>query len=261
MESVPSNDVPQADGYPRRDVIRFVVKTAIGVVFLGLLLFLPDGTLEWPMAWTYLGIFMVVNLASAWAVDPELLLEERGIGKEGRKRWDVILVSFYGIFTALVSPIVAGFDRRYGWSPVFPLWLQTVTLVIYILAWVLSIWAMACNKYFSKVLRIQAERGHTVVASGPYRYVRHPRLCGHDPVQPGHTDHPRLAVGDHSGMDRSAADTPAHLVGGSYTASGVGRLSRLRREGMLSFDPRRVVITARTAFLDEGERWQQISTN
>jgi len=178
MESFPSKDVLQTGGYNRRDVIRFVVKTAIGVVFLGLLLFLPAGTLEGPMAWAYLGIFMGGNLASAWAVDPELLLEERGSGKEGRKRWDVILVSFYGIFTALVSPIVAGFDRRYGWSPVLPLWLQTVTLVIYILAWVLSIWAMACNKYFSKVLRIQAERGHTVVASGPYRYVRHPGYVG-----------------------------------------------------------------------------------
>ena len=59
MESVPSNDVPQTGGYTRRDEIRFVVKTAIGVVFWGLLLFLPAGTLEWPMAWVYLGIFMV----------------------------------------------------------------------------------------------------------------------------------------------------------------------------------------------------------
>ena len=178
MESVPSKDVPQTGDYTRRDVIRFVVKTAIGVVFWGLLLFLPAGTVEWPMAWVYLGIFMVVNLASAWVVDPELLLEERGIGKEGRKRWDVVLVGFYGIFTALVSPIVAGFDHRYGWSPVFPLWLQVVTLVIYILAWALNIWAMACNKYFSKVVRIQTERGHTVVASGPYSYVRHPGYVG-----------------------------------------------------------------------------------
>lgn len=178
MDAVQSKGFQQPDGYARRDVIRFVVKTAIGVVFWGLLLFLPAGTLVWPMAWVYLGIFMVVNLASAWVVDPELLLDERGIGKEGRKRWDVILVGFYGIFTALISPLVAGFDRRYGWSPVVPLWLQIVTLVIYILAWALNIWAMACNKYFSKVLRIQTERGHTTVTSGPYRYVRHPGYVG-----------------------------------------------------------------------------------
>ncbi len=178
MESVQSKGVQQTGGYTRRDVIRFVVKTGFGVVFWGLLMFLPAGTLEWPMAWAYLGVFMVVNLTSAWVVDPELLLEERGIGKEGRKRWDVILLSFYGIFIALGSPIVAGFDRRYGWSPVFPLWLQIFTLVIYILGWALNIWAMACNKYFSKVVRIQTERGHTTVTSGPYRYVRHPGYVG-----------------------------------------------------------------------------------
>jgi protein-S-isoprenylcysteine O-methyltransferase Ste14 len=130
------------------------------------------------MAWIYLGLFLVVSVVSALVVDPELLLEERGPGKEGRKRWDLILVSLYGISTAVIAPLVAGFDLRYGWSPEFPLWAQIVTLVINILGWSLQLWAMASNRFFSTVTRIQTERGHTVVTSGPYRYVRHPGYVG-----------------------------------------------------------------------------------
>ncbi len=178
MSEIPSQDVPQTAGYTRRDVIRFVVRTVFGVIFWGLLLFLPARTLAWPMAWIYLGLFLVVSLVSAMVVDPELLVEERGPGKAGRKLWDFYLVSVYGIFTAIVAPLIAGFDHRYGWSSEFPLWSQIVTLVIYILGWGLQIWAMASNRFFSTVTRIQTERGHTVVTGGPYRFVRHPGYVG-----------------------------------------------------------------------------------
>ena len=81
-------------------------------------------------------------------------------------------------FLILVGPlawmIVAGLDERFGWSPQIPLALQLVALVIMVLGYVVGIWAMAVNRYFSAVVRIQKDRGHTVVSDGPYRFVRHP---------------------------------------------------------------------------------------
>lgn len=174
-ESVDSTPRPLTT---RRGVVRYVLRSVFGVVFWGLLLFLPAGTLAWPMAWIYLAVFLVVTLASALVADPELLLEERGPGKEGRKRWDFILMSVYGLFTAIAAPLVAGFDRRFGWSPPFPLGLVLVTLVVYLLGWAVHLWAMAVNRFFSTVTRIQKERGHTVVSRGPYRIVRHPGYVG-----------------------------------------------------------------------------------
>jgi protein-S-isoprenylcysteine O-methyltransferase Ste14 len=47
-----------------------------------------------------------------------------------------------------------------------------------VLGWALFMWAMGANAFFSEAVRIQEERGHTVVTDGPYRYVRHPGYVG-----------------------------------------------------------------------------------
>ena len=49
-----------------------------------------------------------------------------------------------------------------------------VALVLFALAWIVLVWAMYVNRFFSSIPRIQSERGHTVISSGPYRFVRHP---------------------------------------------------------------------------------------
>jgi protein-S-isoprenylcysteine O-methyltransferase Ste14 len=50
--------------------------------------------------------------------------------------------------------------------------------MLFVLGDLFFLWAMAVNKYFSKLVRIQTERGHKVVTSGPYRIVRHPGYLG-----------------------------------------------------------------------------------
>jgi protein-S-isoprenylcysteine O-methyltransferase Ste14 len=55
---------------------------------------------------------------------------------------------------------------------------QTVALVLFAASWALVDWAMVANRFFSSVVRIQVERGHHVVTTGPYRYVRHPGYAG-----------------------------------------------------------------------------------
>jgi protein-S-isoprenylcysteine O-methyltransferase Ste14 len=154
------------------------IKNFFGVAFYGVLLFLPAGTLAWPHAWVYLGLFMIVLIASSLYTDPQLLRDERGMGKSGRKNWDLALVSTYGILTTIGVPILAGLDWRNGWSSTVPLWLIVLAGVLYSLGWGFGLWAMAVNRFFSKVVRIQHERGHHVIDEGPYRILRHPGYVG-----------------------------------------------------------------------------------
>jgi protein-S-isoprenylcysteine O-methyltransferase Ste14 len=74
--------------------------------------------------------------------------------------------------------IVAGLDLRFGWSPRLPLAVQIAALALVIVGFLLGTWAMAVNRFFSAIVRIQEDRGHTVVTAGPYRYVRHPSYTG-----------------------------------------------------------------------------------
>lgn len=161
-----------------RVILGYGLKSIFGIAFYGLLLFLPAGTLTWPHAWVYLGLFLLVVVASSQYTDPELLRDERGTGQAGRKGWDLGLISAYGILTTIAVPILAGLDWRLGWTTAMPLWLIILAIVVYVLGWAFGLWAMAVNRFFSKVVRIQHERGHHVIDEGPYRYVRHPGYVG-----------------------------------------------------------------------------------
>jgi protein-S-isoprenylcysteine O-methyltransferase Ste14 len=77
--------------------------------------------------------------------------------------------------------IVAGLDHRFGWSPAFPLWLVVFGFVLILLGYAFAAWALAENRFFSSVVRIQTDRGHAVCDSGPYRLVRHPGYAGNIP--------------------------------------------------------------------------------
>ena len=71
--------------------------------------------------------------------------------------------------------IVAGLDRgRFHWSDGVPPWIRAIGLITLAAGYALCFWAMAVNRFFSSVVRIQSDRGQHVVASGPYAYVRHP---------------------------------------------------------------------------------------
>jgi protein-S-isoprenylcysteine O-methyltransferase Ste14 len=67
---------------------------------------------------------------------------------------------------------------RFQWLLKIPLWVQIVALFVNALGWSLHIWAMVANRFHAKVVRIQSDRGQTVVTDGPYRYVRHPGYVG-----------------------------------------------------------------------------------
>jgi len=154
-----------------------LLKGALAGLWLGAILFIAAGRLDWPMAWVYTGISMVDAALLLLIVSPELM-RERTHPKADAKAWDRVFARLTGPLGSTVILVVAGLDKRFGWSAQVPLALQVVGLVAFASGMGLMTWAMAVNNYFSLVVRIQKDRGHTVVTGGPYRYVRHPGYVG-----------------------------------------------------------------------------------
>ncbi len=163
----------------KRGVTRWFVRETMGIVMLAVMLFLAAGTVNWIAGWAMVIVMAGWVIATAAVViprNPELLAERTG-PKKGAKTWDTALIGLYGV-AMMIMWIVAGLDFRNSWSSGIELPAQVVAMLIVIAAYALVVWATGVNAFFSQVVRIQTERGHTVVSSGPYRYVRHPAYVG-----------------------------------------------------------------------------------
>jgi protein-S-isoprenylcysteine O-methyltransferase Ste14 len=159
---------------------RYLIREVLGLVGMGVALFWSAGRIDWWPGWAALGVMAAWTAATAFLVlycNPDLLAE-RLAPRMGEKRWDAAIVSLLGLVT-LVRYIVAGLDQRYGWTGALPVTVQLAALALCVLGYdILFVWATAANPFFSRVVRIQTERGHTVATGGPYRYVRHPAYAG-----------------------------------------------------------------------------------
>src|SRR5690606_20214485 len=72
----------------------------------------------------------------------------------------------------------AGLDKLLGWTFPFSLQVKIIALAAILLGYGLGTWALVENRFFSGVVRIQTDRGHHVVTTGPYRFIRHPGYAG-----------------------------------------------------------------------------------
>ena len=170
---------PNGKSGDSRGVLIWLTKSLAGILMMVAILFIPAGRLDWVMGWVYIGVFVLVTAVTALVADPELLMEERGRAKEDTESWDKVIFTLYSLVSpALATPLVAALDVRFEWLPGIPLAVQIGALVVYVLGWAVHLWAMASNKFFSRTVRIQEDRGQTVATGGPYRYVRHPGYIG-----------------------------------------------------------------------------------
>lgn len=161
-------------------ITRWLVRNTVMVLIAGVCLFLPSRDTGWAMAWAYLGVLMASKVAIALILsrsNPELLAERGGIPKDV-KAWDRPLAMAMALYGPALGWIVAGLDRRYGWSMAFSAPVQVTALLVTALGTTLTLWAMASNRFFLGFCRIATERGHSVATAGPYRYVRHPGYLG-----------------------------------------------------------------------------------
>ncbi len=166
----------------RRRIVSWIVQAALGLVGYGAILFLSAGRLDWVWGWVFLGLLAAILISHVLIlvpINPELLAERsRGIRQEGAKGWDKWVATFAAGMGTVPTWIVAALDVRFEWSASLPLALHIGGLIGSVLGWALFMWAMGANAFFSEAVRIQEERGHTVVTDGPYRYVRHPGYVG-----------------------------------------------------------------------------------
>lgn len=160
-------------------IARYAIRETMGIVVMGVALFWSAGRIDWWPAWAAIGVmaaWITVTAIVIFRFNPDLLAERLG-PRKGAKPWDTAIMSILGL-TQLVRYIVAGFDQRYGWTGDFPLAAQMAALNVCVLGYALVVWATASNTFFSQIVRIQTERGHTVATAGPYNYVRHPAYVG-----------------------------------------------------------------------------------
>lgn len=155
------------------------------LVYIVLVPFLPiflTGNWGWLEAWLYaiISIFgFVVSRILTTRKHPDLLNERAQIMKhDNAKSWDKVLARLVVLGWAFF-PLVAGLDVRDGWSDVTFSWgWKGLALLVLLLGYVLGTWALLENRFFSSVVRIQTDRGHYVVDTGPYAWVRHPGYVG-----------------------------------------------------------------------------------
>ena len=157
----------------------------IQVLFLVVLLpFLPlliAWRWNWWEAWVY-GIVSVLGFAASRLLvarrHPDLIAERaRTMQNEDAQPWDKRLAPLMGLAGILVL-LIAGLDELMGWSPSFSAPVKIVALVLMLAGYALSSYALVENRYFSATVRLQTDRGQTVVSSGPYRWMLHPGYAG-----------------------------------------------------------------------------------
>jgi protein-S-isoprenylcysteine O-methyltransferase Ste14 len=160
---------------------------ALFVVF-ALVLFLGAGTIFWAAGWAYLVLFFGADAAlGLWLLrhDPGLLQERMtGFGKSGEPFWDKVFLVGTEVFL-LAWFALMGLDAvRFRWSQM-PGWLQVAGAILLLVSFYFFFLTFRENPYASPAVRVQTERGQTVISTGPYQYVRHPMYAAGIPFGVG----------------------------------------------------------------------------
>ncbi len=162
------------------DLKPLVVQSLALLLSLALALFLPAGTINWLAGWLYLilffGFFLGVN-AWLWRHNPALLQERMRMSRPDQQGWDKVLFPLLVTLPLVWLAFISLDAVRFHWSPI-PFGIREVGLVVLLCSFYLFFLTFRENSYLSTVVRVQEERGHAVVSTGPYRYVRHPMYAG-----------------------------------------------------------------------------------
>jgi len=158
-------------------VIKVGVTLLTEILFFVALLFGAAGTIRWPAAWAYLILFIAGAFSiTSWLArrDPGLLAERlKSPWQKGQPFWDKFLILLMMVAWCAWL-VLMGLDAvRFRWS-VMPVWLQYVGAALIVLSFWMIGRVFRENPFLTAVVRIQTERGHRVVSTGPYAIVRHP---------------------------------------------------------------------------------------
>lgn len=161
-------------------IAKLLLQNVIWIVAIGALLFVPAGTLHWPVAWVFLATMAILGVACGlWLAktDPALLAERmRPMMQDNQPAADKKFMVAFGV-AALAWFVAIGLDRRYHASEM-PIGLRAFGLTMLLLSSGFIMWVMRENSFAAPVVKLQTERGHRVVSTGPYAWVRHPMYSG-----------------------------------------------------------------------------------
>ena len=155
----------------RKLLIQGIAKFLAGVVLLGVLLFLPAGTLAWPQGWRLMGILFIPMLLAGIVMirkNPELLRKRLNAKEKQAEQLDVLKLSALMFLAAF---ILAGLNFRFRWI-VLPDWISWTAAVIFLISYGLYAEVMRENAYLSRTIEVQENQ--KVVDTGLYGIVRHP---------------------------------------------------------------------------------------
>jgi protein-S-isoprenylcysteine O-methyltransferase Ste14 len=158
-----------------RNVMLRTTGFVVGVGFIAVLLLVPAGRLDIARFDWYLAVTALLSAIGIARMDPGLLQERIW---PGPGKWDPA-VALLVIPGYVVHLVVAGLDGgRYHWSDTVPPSLVAIGLAAYVIGNAIVLWGMQANPYFSPKVRLQTDRGQTVISTGPYAYLRHPGYAG-----------------------------------------------------------------------------------
>ncbi|MBN2359951.1 MAG: isoprenylcysteine carboxylmethyltransferase family protein [Deltaproteobacteria bacterium] len=160
---------------------RVVVLVLLFVVLVPFLPLVISRRWGWWEAWVYAIATILGFAVSRWLAgrrNPDLLRERaRFMRHDDAEPWDRVLAPLVGLGGALI-PLVAGLDALFDRSPAFPLPAKLLSFAVIAAGYSLGSWALIENRYFSGMVRLQVDRDQRVIATGPYRWLRHPGYSG-----------------------------------------------------------------------------------
>ena len=152
-------------------VMEALTKFTCGLLLVGLLIFLPAGTIRYTYGWLFVSLLFVPMLIAGFVMlykSPEFL--KRRLDAKEKQGTQKGVVAFSGLMF-IAGFVVAGLDFRFSWSTI-PTWVVITASVLFLLAYALYAEVMRENAYLSRTVKV--EEGQTVVDTGLYGIVRHP---------------------------------------------------------------------------------------
>jgi protein-S-isoprenylcysteine O-methyltransferase Ste14 len=153
---------------------------AVSLLFMAASLFLPAGTLAWPAGWIFLILlhgWLLIGIGLLLKHNPSLLEERLRFSQSNQKVWDKVFIILYQLFLLAWLVLMPLDAVKYHWSQI-PIMLQVVGVMLLITSFIIISLTFRENAFLSPTVRVQLERGQTVISTGPYRYVRHPMYAG-----------------------------------------------------------------------------------
>lgn len=157
------------------ELAKSLLSLFIYLAFMLVAMFWPAGTWDWPHGWRFLAVYWTITAIACvwlWITNPELFRARRKM-QAGTKTWDKVLTTVIVLAFAAVLPVSALDDGRYHWSAL-PEWAVMMGYVLFVVGFMGFAWAQSVNRHFEATVRIQTDREHKVISTGPYAVIRHP---------------------------------------------------------------------------------------